>query len=188
MKHSLALVMLGTLAIAGSAAASAGSISLNQFNHGFLPVLVRVNAHGKVTQISPSVRLAPRYARLLQKNIEELVTGPAMEHNRPTSSQFIMNVAMKTSPRSDGSYDAQFTYVSATPAPSGPQHWVSIDGHRLALGPDSYRPHIGPRYWPVDPYSTTPIPGSRRMPTPAPVTRSFSPTRTASTSNPQRGR
>lgn len=135
MKRLSTVVLLGAMAATGSAAAT-GSFSLNQFNSGVLPVLVQVNAHGKVTRVSSSTQLAPRIERLLRKNIQELITGPAKNHNRQVSSQFVMNVTLKTAPRPDGSYDAQFVYVSANPIPAGPMHWVSIDGHRLALARD----------------------------------------------------
>ncbi|MEP7185269.1 MAG: hypothetical protein ABI767_05460 [Rhodanobacter sp.] len=141
MKLLSTMVLLGAMTATGSAAAT-GSFSLNQFNSGVMPVLVQVNARGKVTRVSPSTQLAPRYERLLRKNIEELVTGPARNRNRQVSSQFVMNVTLKTTPRADGSYDAQFAYVSAKPVPAGPMHWVSIDGHRLALARDGdmFRP------------------------------------------------
>jgi hypothetical protein len=136
MKRIPALILLGSLAAAGGAAAT-GSRSLNQFKSSVMPVLVQVNAKGKVTRVSPSIHLSPRYHRLLRNNIEELVTGPAREKNKAVSSQFVMNVTLKTTPRPDGSYDVQFGYVSTKPVPSGPMHWVAIDGHRLALAGES---------------------------------------------------
>ena len=148
MKRLSTLFLFGALTATGSAAAT-GSFSLNQFHSGVLPVLVQVNAKGKVTRVSPSTSLAPRYDRLLRANIHELITGPAMDHSRAVSSQFVMNVTLKTTPRSDGSYDAQFAYVSTKPLPSGPLHWVTIDGHRLALARDGdmFRPIDHARYW-----------------------------------------
>ncbi len=148
MKSLSILFLFGALTAAGSVAAT-GSFSLNQFHSGVLPVLVQVNAKGKVTRVSPSTALAPRYHRLLRENIEELVAGPAMEHNRAVSSQFVMNVTLKTTPRADGSFDAQFAYVSTNSVPSGPMHWVAIDGHRLALARDGdmFRTRDHANYW-----------------------------------------
>lgn len=133
MKRLLSLVVLGTFA-AGCSATATDSPSLNHFKSRVMPVLVQVNAHGKVTRVSPSSTLTPSISRLLRKNIEEIVSGPAMEHQQPVSSQFVMNVVLNTTPQAGGGYYAQFAYVSAVPAPAGPQHWVNIDGHQLALG------------------------------------------------------
>lgn len=148
MKAFSTLFLVSALTAAGAATAT-GSFSLNQFHSGVLPVLVQVNAKGKVVRVSPSTTLAPRYHRLLRQNIEELVAGPAMEHNRAVSSQFVLNVTLKTTPRTDGSYDAQFAYVSTKSVPSGPMHWVAIDGHRLALARDGdmFRPKDHSSNW-----------------------------------------
>ena len=135
MKRLSVLVLIGALTAVGSAAAT-GSFSLNEFKSGVMPVLVQVNALGRVTRLSSSTQLSPRYQRLLRENIGELVTGPAKERNKAVSSQFVLNVTLKTTPRTDGSYDAQFVYVSIKPLPFGPMHWVSIDGHQLALARD----------------------------------------------------
>ncbi len=134
MKRISALILLGSLAAAGGAAAT-GSQSLNESQSGVMPVLVQVNANGKVTRVSPATALAPRYQRLLRHNIEALVSGPAMNRHKAVSRQVVMNVALKTTPRPDGSYDAHFAYVSMSALPSMPMHWraAAIDGHGLAL-------------------------------------------------------
>jgi hypothetical protein len=67
-----------------------------------MPVLVQMNANGKVTRVSPATALTPRYQRLLRHNIEALAAGPAMNCHKALSSQFVMNVALKTTPRPDG--------------------------------------------------------------------------------------
>jgi hypothetical protein len=98
-----------------------------------MPVLVHVDARGKVTEVSPSAELSPKVSRLLRQNLDELITKPATEHGRPVSSQFVINLAMQASPREDGDYLARFVYVSSSPVPNGSWYWVHIDGHRLAL-------------------------------------------------------
>jgi hypothetical protein len=132
MKRLSTLFLFGALTAAGSAAAT-GPHSMNDFKRGVMPVYVQVNANGKVTRVSPSVELSPRYDRLLRTNLSELITGPAMRHNKGVSSSFVINMALKTTQRSDGSYDAQFAYVSAKPVPFGALHWVRTDGTQLAL-------------------------------------------------------
>jgi len=131
MKRFCAVLLLGTL-VAGQGAL-ATSMSLNQFRSKVLPVLVQVDSHGKVTQVSPAVELAPRYDRLLRQTLDQMITQPASEHGHPVSSQFVMNLGLQTSPRPDGNYDAHFVYVSTSPVPPGSWYWVHIDGHRLAL-------------------------------------------------------
>lgn len=129
--HTIALCA-ALAAIAGSALA-AGTGSLNEFQSKVLPVLVYVNAQGKVTDASPATRLPPALNRLLLANINERITGPAIVHGKPVPSQFVMNLALQATPRPGGDYDAQFAYVSASPVPPGSWYWVHIDGHRLAL-------------------------------------------------------
>ena len=133
MKRLSTLVLLATMTATGSAL-GAGSMSHRlETDQTVIPVLVQVNAHGKVTRVSPSAQLAPRYQRLLRDNIEQLVVGPARSNNQAVSSQFVMNVTLKSMPRDDGKYDAHFAYVSARPVPLVPMHWVNIDGRRLEL-------------------------------------------------------
>lgn len=131
MKPIGAFLLLGTLA-AGQGA-SATSMSINQFTPRVLPVLVQVDRHGKVTDVSPSVDLSPRYDRLLRQTLDEMITRPANDHGRPVASQFVINLGLQASSRADGNYDARFVYVSTSPVPPGSWYWVHIDGHRLAL-------------------------------------------------------
>ena len=120
--------------LAGTGTAMASSVSLNGFTPKVLPVLVQVNARGKVTDASPAMKLSPRLARLLRENLDEMISQPAVDkHGRPISSQFVINLALQAVSRAEGEYDARFAYVSASPVPAGSWYWVHIDGHRLAL-------------------------------------------------------
>ncbi|NMW23248.1 hypothetical protein HFP05_02215 [Rhodanobacter denitrificans] len=132
MKRFQTTLLFGVLSLAaGAALASSGS--LNEFRPKIMPVLVQVNAHGKVTDASPAMELSPRLRRLLLQNLNEMIVKPATEHGRPVSSQFVANLVLRTTPRTEGDYDAQFAFVSSSPVPSGSWYWVHIDGHRLAL-------------------------------------------------------
>ena len=131
MKPFRALLLMGSL-VAGQGAL-ATSMSMNYFTPRVLPVLVQVDSHGKVTQVSPSVELAPRYDRLLRQSLDEMITRPANDHGRPVASQFVINLGLQTTQRPDGDYDAKFVYVSTSPVPPGSWYWVHVDGHRLAL-------------------------------------------------------
>jgi hypothetical protein len=132
MKRYRPLILLGLLTAAAPVVAT-DSMSINHFTPKVLPVLVQVDSHGKVTDVSPSIELAPLYDRLLRQALDEMITQPAKDHGRPMSSQFVMNLALRTTPRADGRYDAKFVYVSTSPVPAGSWYWVHIDGHRLAL-------------------------------------------------------
>jgi len=156
MKPFRALLLMGSLVAAQGALAT--SMSLNHFTPRVLPVLVQVDSHGKVTQVSPSVELAPRYDRLLRQSLDQMITRPANDHGRPVASQFVINLGLETTQRPDGNFDARFVYVSTSPVPPGSWYWVHVDGHRLALrsrSADTPRHRFFRRppsyYWPAPP-------------------------------------
>lgn len=140
MKRLHVAAIFGLLSIAGGAA-MASSGALSPFKPRILPVLVQVDSHGKITEISPAIELSPQVKRLLAQNLGEMITKPAFDHGKPISSQFVVNLAVHATPRKEGDYDAQFAYVSTAPVPSGSWHWVDIEGRRFALaGPNSHSP------------------------------------------------
>jgi len=126
---------VAAMAVLGSTGAIADdTMSLNQFPHRVEPVLVQVNAQGRVTEASPAYPLPPKVNRLLRANLDEMIRKPAVDkHGKPMSSQFIMNLALQATPRTGGDYDSHFIYVSAKPVPAGSWYWVHVDGYRLAL-------------------------------------------------------
>jgi hypothetical protein len=149
--HVLLPMLIGITPVA-----MAASGSLNQFTPRVMPVLVQVNAQGEVTGLSPSVDLPPQVARLLRKNVDELISGPAVVRGKPIASQVVLNMALQATPQEQGNYSAQFTYVSSSPVPNGSWYWVHIDGHRLALAERGSRrnfermpTHGMQRVWPV---------------------------------------
>lgn len=139
MKRFQTIALFGMLAAQAAIAAQAAvtrdtSGSLNDFPLRYLPVLVNVDARGNVTDVSPSTQLTPMFDRLLRQNLDDMITGPATDSKgHPTSSQFVMNLVLKTTPRKEGNYDASFAYVSTSPVPAGSWYWVHINGRRLAL-------------------------------------------------------
>ncbi|RAO75664.1 hypothetical protein [Dyella jiangningensis] len=142
MKRSQVVMLVGALSVMGGAAmASTSSGSLTPFPQRVLPVLVQVNSSGKVTSASPAMSLAPQMSRLLSQNISEMITKPAQSHGRAVASQFILNLQLEATKRSDGNYDARFVSVSTQPVPAGNWHWVDIEGRMWALaGPDGHTP------------------------------------------------
>ncbi|WP_229792713.1 PAS domain-containing protein [Rhodanobacter panaciterrae] len=127
------MMMFAGVLTVGASAAVASSGSLNEFRPGVMPVLVHVDAKGKVTEVSPSAELSPKVNRLLRQSLDEMISKPATEHGRPVSSQFVINLAVQASPRPEGDYLARFVYVSSSPVPNGSWFWVHVDGYRLAL-------------------------------------------------------
>ena len=133
MKFVQLAFILGVLALPAGAAA-ARSDSLNAFTPTVLPVLVQVDAHGTVTDVSPAVELAPKLKQLLRANVDEMISGPAIDtKGRSVSSQFIINLALQASPRPDGDYEVNFAYVSTSPVPGGSWYWVRTDGRQFTL-------------------------------------------------------
>lgn len=120
--------------------AVAASGSLSEFVPKVLPVLVQVDSDGKVTSVSPAKQLPPKLGRLLRANLDEMISAPAVDKKgRATSSQFVINLALQTSPRPDGDFDVVFAYVSTSPVPAGSWYWVHTDGRELALARQSSR-------------------------------------------------
>ena len=124
------------VAVLGSTSVVAGGpTTLGYANNGNIePVLVDVNAHGRVTDFTPAYRLSPKLMRLLRANLNEMIHTPATDKNgRPVSTEFVINVALQADPRSTGGYDASFAYVSANPVPPGKWFWARDTTGQLGL-------------------------------------------------------
>lgn len=130
--------LLGCVAAAFAGTAMASSGSLVEFTPRVMPVVVQVNAQGRVTDILPSQQLEPWVRQMLVKQIDAWIAEPAMNRGKPTASRFIMEIAMRVQPRKDGKYDANFVYVKSMPlAYGGALHWNVINGGlELALVSD----------------------------------------------------
>ena len=132
MKRFHRMLIGGTLLAMGTLA-MASSVSLTSFPPRVMPVLVYVNAQGKVTEVQPSTQLPPRLRRLLASSLRQWVSKPAMVNGHPVASQSIVNVALHATPRKDGKYDASFAFVSIVPAPFASAYWSTRNGTQLAL-------------------------------------------------------
>ncbi|WP_225578105.1 hypothetical protein [Rhodanobacter sp. 7MK24] len=165
------LLSVAVVALLGSTGAIANdSMSLNRFPHRVEPVLVRVDAHGKVTEASPAYELPPAMTRLLNANLDEMIHAPAIGKNgKPIPSQFVMNVALQAEPNGAGSYNAHFAYVSTKLVPPGSWYWVHLDGDRLALASRDRFPS-GRRFMPMEHYHGGYQPNYRGSNRPSPPT------------------
>jgi len=124
------------VALLSSTSAVAGGPTTLGFtnNRSIEPVLVRVNAQGKITDILPAYRLSPDLTRLLRENLNEMIHTPATDKaGKPVSTQFVINLALQVDSRSTGDYNAHFVYVSATPLPLGRWYWSRDSIGQLAL-------------------------------------------------------
>lgn len=166
MKHFRFLAVLGFSLVASQAALAVDSP--NEFPLKTLPVLVNVDAAGKITSASPAMRLPPNIERLLRNNLDEMVSGPAHWKGKAVSSQFVINVALQTTPRDDGKFDAGFAYLSALPVPTGRWHWVNEDGRRLLLASDLPRRNELSDYG-AEPHVVPQVPSVQAGPPPMPV-------------------
>ncbi|MGH8146578.1 MAG: hypothetical protein ACREPY_09605 [Rhodanobacteraceae bacterium] len=130
------LIACAIAAFTGPALAASGS--LVEFKPEVMPVVVQVNAQGQVTNILPSEQLTPWLRKLLIKQLNAWIVKPATVKGHAVGSRFIIEVAMRTTPRTDGKYDASFVYVKSLPMPvGGAAHWNVINGGlEFALVPD----------------------------------------------------
>jgi hypothetical protein len=161
MKALSMSVLFGLLCAAGSLAAA--SESLSPFPPKVVPVLVQVDAHGKITDASPAVKLSPRLTRLLNQNLAEMIAEPAKVRGKAVSSQFVINLRLDATPLEQDKYDVQFAYVSISPVPSGSWYWVNEDGRRLSLARQGSM-HREPVYR----YDNRVMPTRNRLPVSAP--------------------
>ncbi len=114
-------------------AALAESASLDQPTLRFIPVLVQVNAVGKVVNVSPSADLPRSLDRVLRNNLDEMISGPAILNGKAVPSQLVVNLELQTTPQTEGKYSAQFAYVSSAPVPAGSWYWAHTSGRRPIL-------------------------------------------------------
>jgi len=127
---TLALVVLVCLA-GGIASAPASDAPAKQSRT--LPVLVKVNAKGEVTDIAPAYKVRPAFKHLLKDTLSKMITKPAMQKGKPVDSQLVVTLAVLTSKQADGKPATTLKYLAAKPLPSGSWMWAHDAEDRLAL-------------------------------------------------------
>lgn len=172
-------VVFGLLCAAGSVASA--SDSLSPFPPRIVPVLVQVDAHGKITDASSAVKLSPQLTRLMNKNLDEMIVAPAKINGKAVSSQFVINLRLDAEPTEQGEYSAQFAYVSVSPVPSGSWFWVNEDGRRLSLARQGSMHRE-----PVHRYGNRFMPTRNRVPVTAPPVKPPTPTVSRGAASPVR--
>ncbi|WP_156455897.1 MULTISPECIES: hypothetical protein [Stenotrophomonas] len=130
---SVALVGIALAMLAGIAQADNPVPS----HQRVLPVLVKLNTQGRVTDVNPALRLPPKIDRLLRANINELFSGPtntAAPGDSDSSRQFVANMTTVATPSgSEYLQTVHFALVSTQTVPIGNWYWAHTDGRRLAL-------------------------------------------------------
>jgi methionine-rich copper-binding protein CopC len=147
------LLSVASLMLAGQAMASTNTTTAADGDA--YPVLVSLNAQGKVANIEVADRMPAAVTRVLRQDIEQAVANPAQ--NAPVMAaggQFLAMMAPKATALADGKFAVDFTLVSAKPLPSGNFIWQRNQDNSLALVlRDSVRPG----------YTRQPV-GADRMP------------------------
>ncbi|WP_313319464.1 hypothetical protein [Stenotrophomonas sp.] len=138
MARNNSAVLTGmALAMLVSVAHAADPAPVQEPQQRVLPVLVKLNAQGRVTDVNPATRLPPRINRLLRANITELFAGPAntlAPGNTEASRQFVANMTTVATPgESEDLKTVHFALVSTQAVPIGNWYWTHMDGRRLAL-------------------------------------------------------
>lgn len=132
------------LSFLGASVATAATDDTNIEQSHVLPVLVAVNADGKVVKVDPAIRLRAKQMKALKQAVNTMITKPAMKDGHGVYSQFILQLAL--SPDTSGNGGTVFTYVSARPAPPGPVHWAVERDHgrnKFALAqPQSFQTQL----------------------------------------------
>ena len=134
MKYMSMLALSGLMALAASTSAVVADTP-SQLSSRVLPVLVHVNAHGKVTEVLPAYNVHAKLQRLMRESLDQMIVKPAMYHGRAVATQFVVYLGLDVAPRAQGGYDAKFAYKGSSPVPSGNWYWVhdKYNGDRLAL-------------------------------------------------------
>lgn len=132
MNKAIALIISCVMVVA-FAWAPAAQADTNAMNSHLLPILVNVDATGKVTGISPAYKLRPSFQRLLRNTISKMVTKPAMKNGKAVNSQFVLTLSVLISKAVNGKAQTTLKYLSVKPLPPGTWHWNRNEENRLAL-------------------------------------------------------
>lgn len=126
MKGILMMAALLGLGLSGTAAAQRGARLSTELGSGkqLLPVLVAVNADGKVTKVDSAVRLRSSLQRALKASVQHMILAPARDkQEKAIPSQFVMWLLVEADP--DNASVPRFALDGVQPVRLGPMMWVS---------------------------------------------------------------
>lgn len=135
MKRTQTLILGTLLGVAGTVLAAPNAAGPEAPGDRVLRVFVHVDNKGEVTAAEPAVKLQPGLQQMLQQTLDQLISKPAIVDNKPAASQFVMDLAVKSTQRADGGYDASFKYLSSEVVPAGDWQWVRTPGREPVLVP-----------------------------------------------------
>lgn len=115
------------------------SNAVSRVENKAIPVLVKVDAQGKVREISPAFKLRLDFQRHVRDAIQSMITGPLEHKGRAVPSQLVMTIVPKVSVRADGRYEVRLVSVKNQPVPMGNWYWIENSHHRLALASEDNR-------------------------------------------------
>lgn len=136
MQKTIATALVVLMCLAGGLATASEPNAPAGQSH-VLPILVKVNTTGKVTDISPAYKLRPSFQRLLRNTIDKMITKPAMKKGKAVNSQLVITLAVLTNKAVNGKEDTTLKYLAARPLPPGSWHWIRNAENRLALSSQS---------------------------------------------------
>jgi len=135
MKIQRTIVLVSALLL-GLVSTSAFAFAKNENagNNHVVPVLVSVNAKGKVTDVEPAYKMRPAFKKVIRNMMDKMITQPATnDDGKAVSCQFVVNLAVVAKPTGHGKYQTSLKYLSSKPLPSGSWMWVHKDQHQIAL-------------------------------------------------------
>ncbi len=139
MKHQSIFLATALLGAALAFPSAHASNVVSRVEHKAVPVLVQVDAHGKVTNITPAFKLRPDVQKRMRSSIQSMITGPREHKGHAVQSQLVMTIMPKVSLRPDGKYDVRMVSVKNQPVPTGSWYWMEDSRHRLALASENDR-------------------------------------------------
>lgn len=98
-----------------------------------MPVLVTVNAEGKVIGMAPAYPLRADMRRLVGDAVNSMVSGPAYERGKPMSSQIVLKLVLVAQPLDSGNYSLRIEYAGSESLPYGTWRWATDSQNRLKL-------------------------------------------------------
>ena len=132
MKSSIQIALATLIFLVGGFASASATKSHAGTSHT-IPVIVKVDNKGVVTDVEPAYEVRPSFKHLLKDTLSKMITKPAMKEGKPVDSQFVITLAVMTTTGADNKQLTSFKYLTAKPLPSGSWTWTRDSQGHLAL-------------------------------------------------------